>query len=153
MSADEHSDLTKRLIREGLPGIPAKAATYQERVHDWMLACFGPEIASDATERSFRFIEEGLELVQANGCTAEEAHRLVDYVFGRPVGEKAQEVGGVAVCLAALCTAAGIDMEAAAERELARVWTKVDVIRAKHASKPQGVRSSLPGAYPPEAAE
>ena len=38
-----------------------------------------------------RFLEEALELVQACGATASEAHQLVDYVYGRPVGEPAQE--------------------------------------------------------------
>ena len=41
------------------------------------------------------------------------------------------------VTLAALCLAAGEDMHAAAEKELARVWTKVEKIRAKQAAKPQ----------------
>jgi putative transposase len=36
----------------------------------------------------------------------------------------------------------GIDMHQAAEVELARVWTKIDVIRAKQAAKPRG--SALP---------
>jgi hypothetical protein len=128
---------------------PCTCKPYQNRVNDWMLACFGEGVTQDPVERSFRFLEEALELVQANGCTAEEAARLVEYVYGRPVGERAQEVGGVAVCLAALCTAAAINMDDAAERELARVWTKVEKIRAKHASKPAGVRSSLPGTTPP----
>ena len=50
--------------------------------------------------------------------------------------------------LAALCNAHGINMEAAAEREVARI-THPDMIvkiRAKQASKPTG--SALPGRYP-----
>ena len=120
--------------------------SYQERVDEWMRHCFGREIARDATERNHRFLEEGLELVQALGCTASEAHQLVDYVFGRPAGEPHQEVGGVMVCLAALCTAAGMDMSGAAEDELLRVWTMAGKIRAKHAGKPRF--SPLPGGAP-----
>lgn len=116
--------------------------TFQSRVHDWMLVCFGEAIAADVTERNHRFLEEALELVQAKGCTASEAHQLVDYVYGRDVGEVNQEAGGVLVTLAALLTAAEIDMALAGETELARVWTKVEQIRAKQAAKPR--HSPLP---------
>jgi hypothetical protein len=115
---------------------------FQDRVGDWMLACFTPEIVADKLERADRFIEEALELVQATGYCRERAHALVEYVFNRPVGEAFQEVGGVKVTLAALCNPHGINMDAAAEAELARVWTKIDKIRAKQASKPVG--SALP---------
>ncbi len=121
-------------------------STYQTRVHKWMLACFGPEISADRIERNHRFIEEALELVQANGCTQSEAHQLVDYVYGRPVGDLKQEVGGVAVCLAALCTASTLSLEDAAEAELTRVWTIIEKIRAKQAAKPK--HSPLPQAQP-----
>lgn len=116
--------------------------TFQFRVHDWILECFGARIGADRIERNHRFIEEALELVQANGCTASEAHQLVDYVFSRPVGDPHQEVGGVMNTLAALCTASDIDMAQAGEDELARVWMKVEAIRAKQAAKPK--HSPLP---------
>jgi hypothetical protein len=115
---------------------------YQARVHDWIVACFGADIGADRVERNHRFIEEALELVQATGCTQSEAHQLVDYVYGRPVGEPHQEVGGVMNTLAALCTANNLDMAQAGEDELARVWTKVKAIRAKQAAKPK--HSPLP---------
>ncbi|MDB5550813.1 MAG: hypothetical protein JWL86_797 [Rhizobium sp.] len=115
---------------------------FQSRVMPWMLACFGPTIPFDKTERNHRFLEEALELVQSIGCTSSEAHQLVDYVFGRPVGEPAQEVGGVMVTLAALCIANQLEMDSAGETELARIWTKVEQIRAKQAAKPK--HSPLP---------
>lgn len=111
--------------------------SFQQAVSVWMYACFGSEIAADRSERNHRFLEEALELVQASGCSAEEAHSLVDYVYGRPEGDINQEVGGVMVTLAAHCAAHGVDMQAAGERELARVWTKIDVIRRKQAAKPK----------------
>lgn len=117
---------------------------FQPRVAPWMLACFGAAISADRIERNHRFLEESLELVQANGCTRDDAHQLVDYVFGRPVGELHQEIGGVMVTLAALCLASGQDMHEAGEVELARIWTKVEAIRAKQAAKPKG--SPLPQA-------
>lgn len=119
------------------PAAPSEAQAFQARVQPWMLACFGEKIAADREERNHRFLEESLELVQACGCTASEAHQLVDYTFGRPVGEKAQEVGGVMVTLAALCLANGINMHAEGETELARIWTMVEKIRAKQAAKPK----------------
>lgn len=125
---------------------PSAPVPFQARVQPWLMQCFGEMIASDREERNHRFLEEALELVQALGATAAEAHQLVDYVFGRAVGEPGQEVGGVMVTLAALCLANGLDMHRLAETELARIWTKVDAIRAKQASKPQF--GPLPGVYP-----
>lgn len=116
--------------------------TFQRRVMPWLLECFGEMIAGDREERNHRFLEESLELVQACGCTQSEAHQLVDYVFNRPSGEPSQEVGGVMVTLAALCLANDLDMDAAAETELARIWTKVEQVRAKQAAKPK--HSPLP---------
>lgn len=119
--------------------------SFQARVGPWLDACFGHQIASNQDERNHRFLEEAIELVQANGCTASEAHQLVDYVFGRPAGEPAQEVGGVMVTLAALCLASGLDMHEAAEDELVRISTPemTAKIRAKQAAKPK--HSPLPG--------
>lgn len=128
--------------------IPAQPETFQARVQPWLHACFGPVIAADREERNHRFLEEALELVQACGCTASDAHQLVDYVFGRPVGEASQEVGGVMVTLAALCLANRLDMHCAAETELTRTWGKVEQIRAKQAAKPK--HSPLPAVQPPK---
>lgn len=113
------------------------ANSFQSRVQPWMHACFGSVISGDKVERNHRFLEEALELAQACNCTAEDAHQLVDYVFNRPVGERAQEVGGVMVTMAALCLAQGLDMHTAGEIELDRIWTKVEQIRAKQAAKPK----------------
>jgi hypothetical protein len=119
-----------------------QAADLQSRVQPWLLACFGAEISRDKIERNHRFLEEALELVQACGCTGSEAHQLVDYVFGRTVGEPSQEAGGVMITLAALCLAQDMDMHEAGETELRRIWMKVDQIRAKQAAKPR--HSPLP---------
>lgn len=110
---------------------------FQSRVRPWLLQCFGTMIAGDREERNHRFLEEALELVQSLGCSQSEAHQLVDYVYGRPVGEPSQEAGGVMVTLAALCLANGMDMNEAGEVELVRIWTKVKEIRAKQAAKPK----------------
>lgn len=135
----------KTLVAGRVTARPAERrdmVTYQKRVDKWMDACFNEEIKADITERSDRFIEEALEFVQAAGYTAARAHALVDYTFNRPQGEVNQEVGGVMVTLAAMCNALGVDIDNAAETELARVWIKIDTIRAKQARKPTG--SALP---------
>lgn len=125
---------------------------FQSEVGKWMLACFGEEIAADKIERADRFVEEALELAQTiPGFTVERALALVEYVFGRPVGERGQEVGGVGVTLAALCNTYDLNIAAEWERELARVWTKVEAIRAKQATKPVG--SALPVAESGEGRE
>lgn len=135
------ADAWRKARLEVLP-LTVQQEQFQQQVQPWMMECFGAEISADKAERNHRFLEEALELVQACGCSASEAHQLVDYVYGRPVGEPAQEVGGTMVTLAALCLAQGLDMHQAADVELARVWTKVEAIRAKQASKPK--HSPLP---------
>ncbi len=124
----------------------ASGQSFQACVQPWMLECFGPTIAADTIERNHRFLEEALELVQSLGCTASEAHQLVDYTFGRPIGEPMQEVVGVMVTLAALCLASELDMHQAGETELARISEPAMVlkIRAKQAAKPK--HSPLPQA-------
>lgn len=115
------------------------SGSLQRRAHEWMMSCFGPTITNNREERGNRFLEEAVELVQACGMPPERAHRLVDYVYGRPIGERRQEVGGVELTLAALCTAYGIDKAEAAEAELARAWHNIDKIRLKQAAKPSAV--------------
>jgi hypothetical protein len=126
-----------------------KELPFQNRVYGWLIECFGKKISDDPIERNHRFLEESLELVQANGCTASEAHQLVDYVFGRPQGEANQEAGGVMVTLAALLLTIDVDMDVAAETELARINTPETIakIRQKQATK---IRYSvIPVAYDP----
>jgi len=121
----------------------ASETTYESRVDTWIRACLGSGEATNGPERAHRFLEEAIELVQACGCTASAAHELVDYVFGRPVGDPAREVGGVMLTLAALCNVRGIPMLPAGELELDRVWMIMNKIRAKHASRQPN--SPLPG--------
>ena len=120
--------------------------SFQDGVAQWLLECFGPAVAADKTERADRFIEEALELVQSVGYPATRVMSLLSYVYGRPAGEPHQETGGTMVTLASFCVSHGIDMDEAAKTELARVWTKIEAIRAKQAAKPTG--SALPIAQP-----
>ena len=110
---------------------------FQERCMAWVKACFGEAKAADMEHRNKRFLEEALELVQSTNMSKETAHQLVEYVFGRVKGETYQEVGGVMTTLAAYCGANGLDMQECAEKELKRIWNKVDKIRAKELNKPK----------------
>ena len=99
-------------------------------------------VRQDRYERTHRFLEEALELAQANGCTRDDAVALIDYVYSRPRGNPELEVGGVIVTLAGLCSASNIDMQSSGDQELERNWKRIELIRSKHASKPHG--SPLP---------
>ncbi len=120
----------------------SEVTSFQKRVEQWLGECFPPSVRSDRSERTHRFLEEALELAQANGCSRADAAALVDYVFGRTRGQPDLEVGGVMVTLASLCSASGINMDEAGVRELQRNWDRIEAIRAKQASKPHG--SPLP---------
>lgn len=120
----------------------SKHASFQKRVDEWLIDCFTEPIARLQQERNWRFLEEAIELVQSLGCTKEDAHKLVQYVYDRPKGESTQECGGVMVTLAALCLANDIDMVNAGEVELKRIWALKDAIRKKRELMPFG--SPLP---------
>lgn len=111
---------------------------FQSYVWGWLNKCFAPAIIEDPAERNHRFLEEACELVQACGCTPQEAHRVVDYVFARPAGDKRQEAGGVMITLAALAEVQRIDLQLAAKEELERIGRPevIEKIRAKQAAKP-----------------
>jgi len=118
------------------------AATLQSRVLPWMVACFGSEVSNDRLERGDRLLEEVLELLQSGDYPMDRIAALVEYVYNRPKGEPAQEVGGVMITLAAYCLAHDLDMHQAGEIELSRIWTKIEQIREKQKAKPY--RSPLP---------
>lgn len=119
------------------PAPDPEPMTFQTRVDEWAVECFGDDLAHDSTERNDRFTEEALELVQARGYTREQAHWMVDFVFNRPAGDVVNEIGGVMVTLAALCNVADQGMMQCGEKELARVWGKIPQIREKQGAKPK----------------
>ena len=46
--------------------------SFQDQVEEWLMACFSKSVRQDRYERTHRFLEEALELAQANGCTRED---------------------------------------------------------------------------------
>lgn len=55
--------------------------------------------------------------------------------------------------MAAYCLAHGLDMHEAGETELARIWTKVEQIRAKQAAKPRHSPLPVPASEPEPVAQ
>lgn len=115
---------------------------WQAKVARWGHACFGEQSTQKENRRN-RFMEEALELVQSLGGTASDCHKLVEYVFSRPVGEADKELGGVLLTVAMLANANVLSLNLSAQEELVRVWGKIDKIRAKDAAKPK--EGPLPG--------
>lgn len=116
----------------------------QVSIRNWCVNVFGEKVTDDKMIRAYRFFEEATELVQAGGLSPHEAHMLVDYVYGRPVGELHQEIGGTMVTLLAFCNAHREDAGKQMMREFLRCLEPdvIQKIRAKQATKPN----------PPEAA-
>lgn len=126
---------------------------WQAQVSRWGYACFGDQ-STKKEDRRNRFMEESLELVQSLGGTASDCHKLVDYVFARPVGEAHWELGGVLLTVAMLANANDLSMNLSSSAELVRVYGKIDKIRAKDAAKPKegplpgptdGIAAGIPG--------
>ena len=115
---------------------------YQERVDKWMLQVFGKEVLEDKKERSHRFAEEAMELLQATGYTREELQQMIDYVYNRPVGVVSQEVGGVVHCLSALCSADQLSLQSCMLKVLFACEDNSIAIREKHSKKPDSIASN-----------
>ena len=100
---------------------PIITPSNQSRIAIWVRSTFGDAVATDVPERALRVAEEALELTQACGLDAATLHRLVDYVFARPVGEVEQEIAGCMVTIYSAASTLGIDADAVLEAELARI--------------------------------
>ena len=102
-------------------GATSMTSAFQRRVTNWLRTTFEGWPWSFTSERSKRFLEEALELVQAAGLERDVAHRLVDYVYDRKVGHVGQEIGGVMVTLVALADVLGVDAGRMGLEELDRI--------------------------------
>lgn len=118
----ENSEENARLEAKLVDAVPLDAESNQFRVTEWVREVFDEATASNAPERALRAAEEVIELTQACGVDREAVHRLVDYVFGRPVGEPAKEVAGSLVTIYAAAHALGVDAQKEFETEIMRVW-------------------------------
>lgn len=105
----------------------------QRDTEEWIRRCFPG--ATLPEERGLRALEEMIELAQAMGVDRGQAHRLVDYVFDRPVGEIGQEIGGVALTLSAVASTVDIDLGSCWQTELDRVNDRIEQVREKQKFK------------------
>lgn len=93
----------------------------QRVVTDWCLRAFGAESQRDRRKRVLRFLEEAIELYQAEDGDLAQAKDLLERVFSRPSGVPRQEVGGVSVTLLSYCTAAALSADECEIEEIERV--------------------------------
>lgn len=103
----------------------------------WAQRVFG-ETGEDADmdTRALRFLEEAMELAQAFGLEERRAHIVTSYVYRRPWGVPAQEIGGVMVTLSLLAEGAGLSVEKAETMEIERVLAMPDdYFRRRQAEK------------------
>lgn len=108
----------------------------QKHILAWARAAFGEEQATSLPQRGLRLLEEAAESAQAAGADVQRAHRVVDHVFGRPVGELRQELGGVGVTLLAIAAAAGLSADAEELREVDRVLSRpIEEFTRRNAAK------------------
>jgi NTP pyrophosphatase (non-canonical NTP hydrolase) len=114
----------------------------QQRMSALCHAVWGDACATSVLERSQRFLEEAVELVQTAGMSREQAHTMIDYVFGRPTEKDvSKELGGAAVTLLVLSEALDVDLETAVLRDFRRIEANATAMREKHLLKPAEIRS------------
>jgi len=114
-----------------------RTTEHQKLVAEWIRQVLGEESASNGPERSLRLVEESVELAQVLGVGADEIHRLVDYVFSRPVGEVQREIAGCMVTLYGVASSVGVDVEYAFAKELMRIHQPevIERVRRRQAEK------------------
>jgi hypothetical protein len=96
----------------------------EARVGEWCEVCFGEVEALSLPQRGIRLLEEAAEAAQATGVDVKLAVRLMEYVWNRPVGKLAQELGGVGVTALALANAAGLSADKCEAIEVERILSK-----------------------------
>jgi NTP pyrophosphatase (non-canonical NTP hydrolase) len=96
----------------------------QRKVFNWVAAAFGPDQAASVEQRGLRLVEEAIEAAQAVGCDKRTLHKLIEYIYGRRAGDLRQELGGVGVCVLAMCEAARLDADTVEVEEIERVLSR-----------------------------
>ena len=106
------------------------------RVKAWLDKAFAGRNC-DIEERALRLQEEVIELGQAEGITLYQSLGLVYQVYGKPVGDPVQELGGVLSTLAAYLAVTEDNPDEIFEDELSRIERPemIEKIRRKHDEK------------------
>ena len=92
----------------------------QLAVFEWAKEAF-TSAATTPNERAARFLEEALELAQAQGIAQSYVEALTKHVYSKPIGEVKQEVGGCGVTLLAYCESVGVSADDEEYEEVKRV--------------------------------
>lgn len=124
--------------------------TSMAEICKWVEQAIGPQ-AMDKRERVFRLLEEAVELFQAEGMTAEQATKVVAFVFAKPVGDPTLEAGGVFCTFLAYCGSAGFDPAEILEIDLFRMRNSVAAERIPRIRKKVEAGISLVRFNTPEA--
>jgi NTP pyrophosphatase (non-canonical NTP hydrolase) len=102
----------------------------------WAVEMFGP-VAANWDERAARFLEEAIELAQAEKLPFDVVRKIVDRVYARPAGDTQREVGQAMMTLECLAENLDIDAAAEAQKEFDRVrsipkeeWTRRHTAKA-----------------------
>jgi hypothetical protein len=95
---------------------------FQWLCSNWVTTRFSKECFTSLTERVSRVLEESTELAQSEGLTHAQAVKIVNYVYGREIGEPHQEAAGTAFTLLTYAEAKGLDLEVVLRDELDRVY-------------------------------
>ncbi|QIG74727.1 hypothetical protein EVC12_092 [Rhizobium phage RHph_I42] len=108
------------------------ALPFQRRVQIWSNVTFGQV---SLRERLFRHAEEFFELMQACDVETSDLDMIKNHVYSKPVGEIAQEAGGVSTTFHVLCATLGIDAVGVGNHELGNMWKRLHIIREKTENK------------------
>lgn len=92
----------------------------QKRVRSWVESRLGGT-AMESKERAMRFLEEALELVQAEGLNCTEMIKIVLHVDNKEPGQVEQELGGTILTLLAYADSKEYILSVCAELELDRI--------------------------------
>lgn len=107
------------------------------RVNQFLADAFPDDPLVRPKVRVYRFLEEAMELAQAMEVSKEDAAKLLDYVFSRPVGEVQQELGGVVFTLVGVANSLDMDFLLEGHRSVDEAYGRIDQIRAKSKTKPR----------------
>lgn len=107
----------------------------QQRAMEWALGVYGQRV-KNRRYQAFRFFEEAAELIQTQGLTAEDAKRVIDYVFARKAGQTSVEVGDVRFTLDIFAENLGLSVDGCHSSTLNRVkGIPAEAARAKDDAK------------------
>lgn len=91
-----------------------------KHIYEWAIGTFGV-IATFQDERAARFLEEALELAQAQGVSEAIAETILARVYAREPGDIAKEIGQAQLTLECLAESRGLCADGLAQQEFDRV--------------------------------